>query len=126
MSVPLEQRVLDLESRLEKNEQRLKIAIKAIDALLGKEAEVEQKPYEPQRPPFNVIDELKSRGIKYTPEDITRLMPVLKPYTADQIGFILTKVARQTQKQKINNLTGYIKRALDIEYPKIDLREKYE
>lgn len=126
MSVPLEQRITELESRLEKNEKHLKTVLGVLDALLGKQAEVDPKPYEPQRPPFNVIDELKSRGIKYTPEDITRLMPVLKPYTADQIGFILTKVARQTQKQKINNLTGYIKRALDIEYPKIDLREKYE
>lgn len=114
--VPLEQRLTELEQRLEKTDNRLKIALEAINALLGKQAEIEPKAYEPQKPPFNLSHELNDRGIKHTPEDISRLIPILKPYTTEQIGFTLTKVAAQAKKTTINNLVGYIKRSLEIEY----------
>jgi hypothetical protein len=114
----LELKVNDLEQRLQKNESYLKIVISTLDTIMGKQCDP-IKEIEHIKPMFNLSKELNSRGLKHTPEELSRLQVIIKPYTDEQIGFTLTKISKQAAKTTIKNLVGYIKRSLEIEYPSV-------
>lgn len=111
----LEDRINNLEERLDLTDKRLQLALSIINNTLTKEENATSPRYEPIKPAYDLAKELDNRGIKYSTEELNALKEIVRRYKDEQVSYVLTKVAAQSKKTKINNLTGYIKRALDIE-----------
>ena len=113
--IDLEKRIQTLEERLELTDKRLQLVLSILNNNLSKEENAAAPVYEPIKPSYDLAKEMDNRGINYSTEELNALQSIVKRYKDEQVSFVLTKVAAQSKKTKINNLIGYIKRSLDIE-----------
>lgn len=114
-----EKRIQELEERLDLNEKRMQLVLGILNTTLSKEETTATPRYEPVKPAYDLAKELQSRAIQCTPIELNDLKTITRHYTDEQIGYVLTKIARQSKIKPIHNICGYTKRALAIEYPEV-------